>query len=1735
MSAPSSPRPLRLTRAEILRRLELDEDFEVIAQSRLSPEAQTVMRRASLVRWLDAALFERVLAQPDTGVTLNELVAAGAIEPIPGAPGLHRVPDEQRVAWLRGWFPEDAPGRLPPEMAELGRELLAFFEASGEAYVIPLLYHASLVDPPRARALLTKLYDAADSTFDRARCTDLLRTVDEGRTLRVGATSLVEGDPELAALYADLSHYLDARCVWADDFYATGRTLARAALDDAFTKLLARDDRWALAIWARGGMGKTTFLRWAIARRCVPAPQRIACARLDFDHAGRGDDARAPWRAFLSFAEQLDPQLTGAPLGTLILDGRRLRDAGTREPGAAESAAALVTRFREILRFAAAGRRVLLVLDTCEEAALYAPEAFTALTAEICRLQKDLPGLRLVLSGRYDLREKMPEVCALVGEALQSVRVRGFDRKEAAQYLASRGIEAEGPAADPRATVAIRRAHGLPFKLALLADLIQLRPDITAAEIQAYPSVDLAYLIERVVERIPDAQVQWLLRYGVVPRRLTFAFVRDVLAEELPPATAGRSTTNDHGREGVPPAKQGKVFRTGPDVALPDAPDEATMRGLWDQLRQYASSSSWVTVAGPEALAFHPDVLDPMRDLLRLNSDTFVDLHRKAKAHWERRGSEAPAERAAAGREVVYHLFQIHLAEVQRAATTGAPPPGTDELERAWSAEMALATAAGDPAWQHGLAEEVTTRPFVDEEDLPSLQAPAALVAQGWIERARAALALSARLDEAAPRHVSEAERCLQALVRLPASARAGLSDIAIATLRAHLLRGRGDAPGAVAEMERAARSPAWAPRAGSLDGGLESLSVAPASRVDPLTLAHAEEAWAAALIDLGRTDAIEHAARAVRAAAEGELPRHLRRSIEKRQAEALAVCGKHVAAREVLARLGAEEPGGTERSWAILRQARVALAMNDGPSVLPDVIDLRRASTGETAVAALLVESEIQRRIGDLDEALARCDSAESAFAPLRSAKAPPPLAVRRLDAQLAETRGLVLAEALDLEPAHRCFELARTTWESAADPRAALRCRAYDITLSVVDEGDDSALAPIVERADALWGLAPQAVATLLGLYAQRAPDAFHTIAGAPFRVSLDIHALAARLDARAFPSVRVLVALAMLGFEPANIDVQQRLALALTEFDSPAGALESLTTIARVPPLPVVTPALRAALERLLPLADATGDHPTRRVLRVVEVLRVLGRTDLAAHLLGTRVSGPNGWARRLSHLRAGLSAVDRLPPEATQQVLGRFPDRVHPHALVRQSPRFGALRSAVLLEQGERLVRAGRLREAAEVVAEIATPDAQRRWPTAWRTRLAGVLAPSFEPTPGRGQGPSAPALPPDTSSPATEAMHAPGGAARTLWIDGGSQWSAAWTSGEAPRPLQAPALPEPPTLGRITRPWTRSLSEESVWRLASEWTSIARTLGQEMEDVVDASLSDRTLLGQRIDLAVRLWGARAAAIPWEMCRVPVASQVPLAFLPNLRTVFRPLPRASKRARAASQPPPGGSVLLLQPRSEVEMRGHRLSGVSHEEIYERRKLRVFRIDEPTLRDLERILFSQERLRLIHLRGILRESSDGQVVWGFQPYLTSSEDYDGREAELHPTNLGRFLEKAGHRGALVLLDPLPASSPAETVRQLLLRNRFAAELRTSPEVPPVLGMGLQPSDRWETFETLADGAGAGAPLFEVVHHLRQVLLAGRPRALTPIPSSCADEADLAVALFCDDPDTRIGDDHG
>ena len=59
-------------------------------------------------------------------------------------------------------------------------------------------------------------------------------------------------------------------------------------------------------------MGKTIFLRWLIARYCIPAPHNIPVARLDFDFLpSLATIEKHPWLLLQPLAVQLNEQLAG--------------------------------------------------------------------------------------------------------------------------------------------------------------------------------------------------------------------------------------------------------------------------------------------------------------------------------------------------------------------------------------------------------------------------------------------------------------------------------------------------------------------------------------------------------------------------------------------------------------------------------------------------------------------------------------------------------------------------------------------------------------------------------------------------------------------------------------------------------------------------------------------------------------------------------------------------------------------------------------------------------------------------------------------------------------------------------------------------------------------------------------------------------------------------------------------------------------------------------------------------------------------------------------------------------------------------------------------------------------------------------------------------------------------------------------------------------------------------------
>ena len=256
----------------------------------------------------------------------------------------------------------------------------------------------------------------------------------------------------------------------------------------------------SLLLWARGGMGKTMHVRWLIARQCVPRPDSVPCARVDFDFVEPRTAAREPWLLLLEMAAQLDPQLALEPFDPLLsqyghhrrrLEPRVRSERGASTPGgdgtgllAADAIDDLRQRFISALRERPAGERVLLVLDTLEVALL--PWAWArsrpdrpraALLRELAAVHDAAPCVRLLLAGRYDLAEWAPRVRVLLPDA-HVLELKEFGSDQVRQYL----LEAR---AIDRADLVDAVAHasgGVPLKVALIADVIEQDPLISGGK-----------------------------------------------------------------------------------------------------------------------------------------------------------------------------------------------------------------------------------------------------------------------------------------------------------------------------------------------------------------------------------------------------------------------------------------------------------------------------------------------------------------------------------------------------------------------------------------------------------------------------------------------------------------------------------------------------------------------------------------------------------------------------------------------------------------------------------------------------------------------------------------------------------------------------------------------------------------------------------------------------------------------------------------------------------------------------------------------------------------------------------------------------------------------------------------------------------------------------------------------------------------------------------------------------
>jgi hypothetical protein len=768
---------------DLAARLASGEDLGTIAMAMLDPATRETVKHCAAVATFDAARYERILRSVG-GPSLDELREARRVHPVPGRPDCYRLEEYLREgAWSAWWTDEQlTPGSttVPPSLARFAGQLADDYRAAGEP--LEELRALLLADTDRARDLFLRLYAEADAAFDLARAQDVIDV------LATGDRAQVLPEDGLPRLRNEHQVFLSGRSMWAAEYHQTARYLLRQEPERKLTGLLEQEEGQILQIVAPGGTGKTMQLRWLVARNCQLQRPPVPCAWIDFDMADPRRAATFPWLILLELARQLDLQIPGAPFSELVRDYERYLPLLSQapEPGLVSVDEGTVIDAEDIAyRFCAAlapdarpaDAPVVLLLDTMEEVVLRSADDASGIAEMLDRVCREAPSARLILSGRYDLADRLDGIRQRFGQ-LRTLRIAEFSAAEASRYLtAIRGITRPD-----LVDAIVRKCDGLPFTLALFGDVAAQDPDLSVAEIEHSSGPALLYCIVRILERIDDDRLRWVLRYGVVPRHLTLDFLEHVIWPHLIHGIEG-GAGDDPGADSRPRrAKQ--IFRQA-QYAPPADPGE--LRQLWDQLQRYASESSWVSAAGDRALVFHVRLRAPLRELIS-EQPVFEDLHRDAVAYYERRAGDEPGRWAMWTREALYHRFQSR-------------DPGAGQ---AWRNAISHSWAAGRPEWAAELAADLLSADYLGEAsgepDRAVVTGQLRYEAHLQVARVNAEAARAAR-ETGDGRHWRTSGQHIQQAARLADGGLAGGSSARLAILQASLELARGDQAAARAHL----------------------------------------------------------------------------------------------------------------------------------------------------------------------------------------------------------------------------------------------------------------------------------------------------------------------------------------------------------------------------------------------------------------------------------------------------------------------------------------------------------------------------------------------------------------------------------------------------------------------------------------------------------------------------------------------------------------------------------------------------------------------------------------------------------------------------------------------------------------------------------------------------------------------------------------------------------------------
>jgi tetratricopeptide (TPR) repeat protein len=722
--------------------LDPTEHLALATLAMLPPGQRRTLARCALVAGFDTAMYEAVLRDHE-GPPLADLLRERNCERRIGMPGEYQVFRGLReAAWL-SWWPADSPpsagGDAPEELKAFAAEVARYCQESDRP--VEALRALMIANEDEAAAWFEKVYTQWDGQLNLPGCQDLLDVLsDPERVALVG--------PRLAALRNDRSRYLNTRHFWRHALLASSRYLSRPCLEANLEALYKDTTTRALRVHASGGMGKSMMLRWFIAHRCVP--ERVPCALIDLDAVDAVNATRHPWLVLLEIAAQLNVQMERAPFQELLRERGAYREVLSphQEDLARSGAAALGTstamvdardvkvRLFSALQDGPPDEAVLVVIDTFEEAVLRPAGDPDALVECLADLLDEVPQVRLVLSGRRTGREgQLPRLEErLPPSVMADLAIPEFSPEEARGYL----TEVRHITRLDVVEAIAGQAYGLPWQLALFADYVEHFPDTDPHTLKQVDPA-LAWCVDRIVGRLHSDALQWLLRYGVVPRRLRRDFAERVL---LPHIAAGmRGSAEDRPEHDARLPGSLPVFRTG--VTPPSGPEE--FRAVWAELLHYAAdSSSWVQMPSPsdsDTVVLHPSVVEPLRRLIASHS-VYTLLHQDATRYYEGLARSDPDRWAAWTREALYHRFQIE------GVCAG----------EAWREAVAQARLSGYPERTAEIAGEILGPEYVDEEGCP-LRVPsgvpiidAQLQVEALIERTWA-LARCAREQDLAGGH----------------------------------------------------------------------------------------------------------------------------------------------------------------------------------------------------------------------------------------------------------------------------------------------------------------------------------------------------------------------------------------------------------------------------------------------------------------------------------------------------------------------------------------------------------------------------------------------------------------------------------------------------------------------------------------------------------------------------------------------------------------------------------------------------------------------------------------------------------------------------------------------------------------------------------------------------------------------------------------------------------------------